>query len=108
MKWIALVLLVSGCASTAPTPDAGPTEAFLVTGFPHLPADARVVVERLAACTHFAGESTGGESPERDAEVRAALARLGCATVETDAEDIRSRHKDDRAVQAALAQAAGL
>ena len=93
------VLLLSGCASAASVTSGGPTEELLVTGFPHLPRDARAVVERLATCNHFAEEFTGGNSPERDAEVRAAVAQFGCGTIEKDSAAIRSKYKDNGAVQ---------
>ena len=103
-----LFLMLGGCGTTATVTNAGPTEELLVTGFPHLPRDARAVVERLATCNHFAGEFTGGNSPERDAEVRASVAKFGCGTIEKEADAMRSKYKDDAAVQDALTQAAGL
>ena len=106
-RWSILLLLLSGCGITPPIPSGQPTEDFMVAGFPRLPRDARAIVERLAACNHFAGEITGGASRERDAEVYAAMTRLGCATIETEAATIRAKYKTDSAVQAALTQAAG-
>lgn len=103
-----LFLILGGCRATASVTNAGPTEDLLVTSSPHLSRDARAVVERLATCNHFAGEFTGGNSPERDAEVRAAVAQFGCGTIEKDADAIRSKYKDDTSVQDALTKAAEL
>ena len=103
-----LFLLLGGCATSSSVTNAELTEELLVTGFPHLPRDALAVVERLATCNHFAGEFTGGNSRERDAEVREAVAKFGCATIEKEADALRAKYKDDNAVQDALTQAAGL
>ena len=100
------MILLSGCGTTPSIQSVEPTEDFMVTGFPHLPRDARAVVERLAACNHFAGEITGDASTDRDTEVYLAMTRLGCATIVTEAAAIRAKYKADSAVQAALTQAA--
>jgi hypothetical protein len=80
-------------------------EGFLTSEFPNLPGDAARVVERLAACNHFAGEHTGGASAVRDQEVAVAVSKLGCDMVERDAEVIRRTYATDESVQAALAAA---
>jgi hypothetical protein len=80
-------------------------EGFLTSDFPNLPRDAASVIERLAACNHFAGEHTGGASPVRDQEVAEAVSKLGCDVVERDAEVVRRAYANDKSVQAALTAA---
>jgi hypothetical protein len=98
--------LACGCAA-APATEATPAadEGFLGSEFPDLPRDAAEVVERLAACHHFAGEHTGGNSPVRDQEVADAVSRLRCDVVDRDVEVLRKKYADDRSVQEAITAA---
>ena len=100
------LLLVTGCATTA-EPRYPVTEDLLVTGFPGLPSDARQVAERLASCSHFAGEFDGDGS-DRDMEVASVMAELHCETVDRDVAAIRQKYAGNRAVQEALVAASQL
>jgi hypothetical protein len=102
---LAGVLLV-GCAG-GPAPREPVGEDLLVTGFPGLPADARQVAERLASCSHFAGEFNGDRSA-RDREVVAAMTELRCDTIDRDVAGIRRKYAGNQAVQEALAAASQL
>ena len=108
-RFLALIPIIfaAGCASS-PDHHAYPVnEDLLVTGFPDLPGDARQVAERLAACSHFAGEFSGDGS-DRDSEVTATMAELRCDKIEQDASAIRKKYSADRAVQEALVAASQL
>lgn len=103
----AALLALTGCAGVGSgVADAAPPARrnILVDGAPHLPADARDVAERLAACVHFSGEF-GGDGSERDREVADEMARLRCETVEADADAMRVRYARDREVLDALSAA---
>ena len=100
----AFFALLAGCASGLRQPSASQGEELMVPGSANLPVDARQVVERLAACSHFAGEFNGDRS-ERDKEIAAATAKLRCETIEQDASAIRTRYVGNRAVQEALVAA---
>ena len=99
-------LVAAGCATTAqPRSDVG--EDALASGFSGLPDDARLVAERLASCTHFAGEFNGDRS-DRDKGVAAAMTRLGCDTIDRETSAIRQKYARDGAVQEAMAAASQL
>ena len=98
---LAPVLLAVGCASVQP---AGSEETRLIKGFPNLPNDARQVVERIAECNHWAGE-TGDNPPEREQEIHNAITKLGCDRVEQDAAVLRLRYQGNPEVSNALAAA---
>lgn len=100
--------VVCGCAAPVAQTTYAADESLLTSDFPNLPRDAARVIERLAACHHFAGEHTGGASPVRDREVAAAVSELRCDVVERDAEVIRRAYATDKAVQAALTAASNL
>jgi hypothetical protein len=100
----ALFALLASCASGARQPSTSQADELMVPGSANLPVDARKVVERLAGCSHFAGEFNGDGS-ERDKEVAAATARLRCETIEQDASAIRTRYSGNRAVLEALVAA---
>lgn len=108
MKVIAVLIAVSlsACSSTRYSAAAGVNEGLLVTGFPHLPVDARNVAERLASCSHFYGEISG--DAERDKEIMNFLSDLRCSTIDNEAASIRTKYATDKAIQDALVQAAGL
>jgi hypothetical protein len=99
-----LILFAAACAGT-PAPAAN--EDLLVTGFPDLPSDARQVAERLASCSHFAGEFNGDGS-DRDKEVASTMTGLRCDSIERDVSIIRQKHAGNRAVQEALDAASQL
>lgn len=100
------LLFVTGCATTAehryPI-----SEHLLVTGLPGLPSDAQQVAERLASCSHFAGEFDGDGSG-RDKEVASVMAELRCETIDQDVSAVRKKYAGNRAVQEALVAASQL
>lgn len=108
MKIVAALIAVSlsACAITQYPSAVNVSEELLVTGFSHLPTDARDVAERLASCSHFYGE-IGGE-PDRDKEIMKLMLYLRCGTIDDEAAAIRSKYATDKAVQDALTQAASL
>ena len=67
-------------------------ETGLVADYPELPADARKVVERSAACRHFADEIAGNGS-ERDRQVNRQIKKLRCNSLGNDANRIRQKYK---------------
>ena len=71
---------------------------------PKLPADAAKLVDRLANCTHFAGEFNGDQS-EHDRQVNKTLMELGCNRIDTDVAAMRSKYAGNAAVLQALDQA---
>ena len=101
-----IALLAAECTRTA-GPIHVANENLLVTGFPNLPSDARQVAERLASCSHFAGE-IGGNGSTRDKEVTSTMAELRCDTIEQDVSVIRQKYAGNRLVQDALAAASQL
>lgn len=103
MTWRWTLLSMLGCAGCAGTPRPEP-DTHLVKGFPALPDDAREVVERLALCRHFAGE-TGDNPPERERQIGAAVTRLRCDRIEQDVIAIRARYAGNAEVAQALAAA---
>lgn len=76
----------------------------LVAGFPNIPADARRVAERLAACAHFAGEMNG-DGGDRDKEVGVTMSELNCSTIDNDVAAIRRKYAADPDVNKALDRA---
>ena len=82
---------------SVPRPDGGAGESLAAP----LPADARDAAERLAACSHFAGEFSGDRS-DRDRQVTATMAGLRCEQIDADVEAIRRKYAGDRAIRAAL------
>ena len=112
MKTIAfslIILITSGCLAGNRGGVAQGwtcTEDVLATGFPGLPKDATALANRLASCSHFAGEYGG--TPERNAEVSDALKELRCDTVETETAAIRSKYAHNKAVLDALVCASQL
>lgn len=105
-----LILLMTGCASgagvAAPTAPAAP-DATLERRFPGLPVDAARVVQKLAACAHFAGEF-GGDNSTRDREVTAAIVQLQCETIDQEVAAMLDKYGNDRAVIEALKLASEL
>jgi hypothetical protein len=101
-----MVLFAAGCVSTA-FPGYAANEYLLVVGFPDLPGDARQVAERLASCSHFAGEFNGDRS-DRDKEVASTMTELRCDTIDQDASVIRQKYAGNQAVLEALVAASQL
>lgn len=100
-------VLLAGCVSAAKLPANPENKDLWVPGFPNLPADARQVVERLAGCSHFAGEFNGDRS-QRDKDVSAAEVELRCETIDQDEAAIRKRYAGNKSVQDALVAASEL
>lgn len=100
------VFLVTGCAANG---GAGypVSEDLLVAGFPDLPSDARQVAERLASCSHFAGE-LGGDGSDRDGEIVSVMAELRCEAIDQDVAAMRQKYAGSRSVQEALVAASQL
>lgn len=73
-------------------PSTSWAETGLVADYPELPADARKVVERSAACRHFADEIAGNGS-ERDRQVNRQIKKLRCNSLGNDANRIRQKYK---------------
>lgn len=71
---------------------------------PRLPPDAAATVERVAQCTHFAGEFNGDQS-EHDKRINATMTELRCGTLEADVAALRKKHAGDAAVLKALEEA---
>lgn len=72
---------------------------------PKLPPDAAGVVDRVAMCAHFAGESNGNQS-EQDKRISATMTELRCDSLEADVAALRKKHSNDPAVLKAVEQAA--
>lgn len=106
---LTLAMLGAACGSAGASASDVDTsnESLLVSGSQNLPADARAVIERLAACTHFMGEFSGDGS-ERDREINAIQAELRCDRIEADADGIQKKYRHDAVVQGALTDAARL
>lgn len=85
------VLLLFAAINTL-MPSTSWAETGLVADYPELPADARKVVERSAACRHFADEIAGNGS-ERDRQVNRQIKKLRCNTLENDANRSRQKYK---------------
>jgi hypothetical protein len=107
---IFLLLFGAGCATREPpasSADASRDEAYFRDGFSSLPADAHRVVEKLAACNHFAGEF-GGDRSTRDREVGAAMTQLHCETIDADVRRIVQKYPGNRELIRALKAATEL
>ena len=85
------ILLLFAAINTL-MPSTSWAETGLVADYPELPADARKVVERSAACRHFADEIAGNGS-ERDRQVNRQIKKLRCNSLENDANRIRQKYK---------------
>lgn len=85
-------LLLLFAAINTHMPSTSWAETGLVADYPELPADARKVVERSAACRHFADEIAGNGS-ERDRQVNRQIKKLRCNSLENDANRIRQTYK---------------
>ena len=85
------VLLLFAAINTL-MPSTSWAETGLVADYPELPADARKVVERSAACRHFADEIAGNGS-ERDRQVNRQIKKLRCNSLGNDANRIRQKYK---------------
>jgi hypothetical protein len=101
-----LALFVVGCASSAdrmaPGNNGGrDASAGASAG---LPEDAAKVVDKLAACSHFAGEF-GGDNSARDREVTAAISQLHCETIDADVRGIVARYPGNKELLSALKKA---
>lgn len=101
---LVLTLLLCAAANSAEPPASKESDNPLVSGFPNIPADARRVAERLAACNHFAGE-INGDGGERDKEVGGTMKELSCDTIERDVAAIRRKYAADPTVEEALKKA---
>ena len=71
---------------------------------PKLPPDAAAVVERVAQCTHFAGEFNGDQSGH-DKRINVTMTELRCGALEADVAALRQKHAGDAAVLKALDEA---
>jgi hypothetical protein len=67
----------------------------------HVSSEAKALVDRVQACTHFAGEFNGDGS-QRDHDVAMAFAEHHCDTIDADLAAGRARWRDDPAVLALL------
>ena len=85
-------LLLLFAAINTVMPSTSWAETGSVADYPELPADARKVVERSAACRHFADEIAGNGS-ERDRQVNRQIKKLRCNSLENDANRIRKKYK---------------
>lgn len=88
-------------AAVPPPPPAADAGTAWDRRLGNLPPDAAAVIERVAACNHFAGEFNGDRS-ERDREVAASIERLRCATIEDEAAAVRDLYGDRPDVMEAL------
>jgi len=101
---VVCLLFTAGCMPAGRSSPKPANQDLWVRGFPDLPGDARQVVERLAACSHFAGEFNGDQS-QRDKDVSDAEAGLHCDAIDQEAAAIRERYAGNQSVQDALAAA---
>lgn len=99
---LATLFAANGADGAEPPP--APSDTPLVTGFPNIPADARRVAERLAACAHFAGEMNG-DGGERDKEIGVTMSGLNCSIIDKDVAVIRRKYAADPDVNKALDRA---
>ena len=102
-------LLLASCAVPGSLQDSDPPhdEAYFRTVSPGLPGDAREVVQKLAACNHFAGEF-GGDRSTRDREVGAAMTQLHCESIDEDVRLILVKYPGDTGLIKALKAATEL
>ena len=91
---IYFVLLASNAhAETAPLTD-------LTRG---QPKDVATIAERIAMCTHFAGEEPYAAA--RRKEIASAVKKYRCDRLDTDEAALRKRYKDNPAALAVLQKA---
>lgn len=95
------MLLAGGCATDATQRDAAPANVSSQAAKPALPADATYVVEKLAACAHFAS-GFAGDNSQRDREFTAAIVQLRCETIDDDVRGIVAKYADNKVVLKAL------
>ena len=98
------ILSSSGCASDAkrePEATEPPATGAEIDAGAKLPLDAAQVVDKLAACSHFAGEF-GGDNSQRDREVTAAIVQLRCETIDEDVRGIVVKYAGNKQVLEAL------
>ena len=102
------IFTAAGCSPAAP-PQLADTSANekKAEAATVLPYDASKVIDRVAACFHFSGEINGDQS-ERDKEVAAAMSELRCDTIEQEANEMRKKYADDKAVLDSLTAASEL
>ena len=95
------VQLVVGCATDTTQRDAAPAGVSTTAAVPALPPDATYVVEKLAACAHFASRFDGDNS-QRDREFTAAIVQLRCETIDEDVRAIVAKYAGNKDVLKAL------
>ena len=102
------IITAAGCSSAAALrlADNSPNEMKAGTASV-IPADASKVIDRVAACFHFSGEINGDRS-ERDKEVASAMSKLRCGTIEQEADAMRKKYADNKAVLDSLTAASKL
>jgi len=94
-------LLAVGCATETAQADAAPASAWPRTATPALPPDATYVVEKVAACAHFASGFVGDNS-QRDREFTAAIVQLRCESIDEDVRGIVAKYAGNKEVLKAL------
>lgn len=67
------------------------------------PKDVAAIAERIAMCTHFAGEEPYDAA--RRKEIASAMKKYRCDKLETDEAALRKRYKDNHAALAVLQKA---
>jgi hypothetical protein len=101
---LCFALLAGGCA-TQPEQSVALADSTTTTNAQGddegLPPDAAQVVDKLAACTHFAGEF-GGDKSQRDREVAAAIVQLHCETIDQDVLRIVTKYPGNKKLVDAL------
>jgi hypothetical protein len=98
------VLSAAGCASDTTQHETASASYPPKPVMPELPPDATYVVEKLAACTHFADEF-GGDNSQRDREYTAAIVQLRCETIDEDVRAIVAKYAGNKIVLKALKDA---
>ena len=102
------IFTVASCSSAAPPQLADTSANEKNAGAATvLPDDASKVIDRVAACFHFSGEISGDQS-ERDKEVASTMSELRCDPIEQEANAIRKKYADNKAVLDSLTAASEL
>lgn len=67
------------------------------------PKDVAAIAERIAMCTHFAGEEPYDAA--RQKEIAFSMKKYGCDRLDTDEAVLRKRYKDNHSALAVLQKA---
>ena len=71
------------------------------------PSTIKLLLDRIEACSHFAGE-IGGDNSDRDKEVNTEMAKLKCDSLVNEVDAAKVKYKDNPEILKAIGQAVAI